>query len=190
MQVKELCSLIDSRREELYDLLCSLIRINSENFGSHGNEQACPAYVRDLCLELGLDTGAAIRPAPSYPNKKVVFYGSSITQGACASRPGNSYEAMVARRFGFDYVNLGFSGNAKGEDTMAAYIAGLDMDVFVYDYDHNAPTLEHLAKTHEPFFNIIREKRPDLPVVMISRPSSGWLSVETDEMRRDVVLQT
>lgn len=56
MQVKELCSLIDSRREELYDLLCSLIRINSENFGSHGNEQACPAYVRDLCLELGLDT--------------------------------------------------------------------------------------------------------------------------------------
>lgn len=51
-----LCNLIDSRKEELFDLLCKLIRIDSENFGSYGNEQACPAYIRDLCLELGLDT--------------------------------------------------------------------------------------------------------------------------------------
>lgn len=51
-----LCNLIDSRKEELYDLLCKLIRINSENFGAYGNEQACPAYIRDLCLELGMET--------------------------------------------------------------------------------------------------------------------------------------
>lgn len=61
---------------------------------------------------------------------------------------------------------------------------------FVMDYDHNAPTLEHLIETHEPFFKIIREKRPNLPVVMVSRPSSGWLSVEAEEMRRALGLVT
>ena len=51
-----LYQLIDQRKDELFDLLCRLIRINSENFGAYGNEQACPAYIRDLCLELGLET--------------------------------------------------------------------------------------------------------------------------------------
>ena len=47
---------IDQRQDELYDLLCQLIRINSENFGSHGNESECPAYIAELCRELGLET--------------------------------------------------------------------------------------------------------------------------------------
>lgn len=51
-----LWDLIDRNREELYELLCKLIQINSENFGSYGNEQACPAYIRDLCEALGLET--------------------------------------------------------------------------------------------------------------------------------------
>ena len=53
---------------------------------------------------------------------------------------------------------------------MSAYIASLPMSVFVLDYDHNAPTPEHLLKTHEPFYRIIRETQPDLPIIMISRP--------------------
>ena len=130
-----------------------------------------PMYSGVVSLHIGLAEGAQLLPPkPLKCDKKVVFYGSSITQGGCASRPGNSYEATVSRRFGFDYVNLGFSGNAKGEDAVANYIAGLSMDVFVYDYDHNAPNPEYLAATHEKLFRAVRQKHPDIPIVMMCRP--------------------
>ena len=87
-----------------------------------------------------------LKDAPEYRIKKpVVYYGSSITQGGCASKPGSSYESILSRRFDCDYINLGFSGTAKGEDEIVDYIKGLEMSVFVMDYDHNAPTTEHLA---------------------------------------------
>ena len=44
------------------------------------------------------------------------------------------------------------------------------MSCFVYDYDHNAPTLEHLENTHEKMFNTIRKAKPDLPILMLTRP--------------------
>ena len=105
-----------------------------------------PLYT-DVCeLYLGLEESAKVEAAPDYEIKvPVVYYGSSITQGGCASRPGTSYQAIISRRLNCDYVNLGFSGNAKGEPAIAEYIAGLEMSVFVYDYDHNAPNPEHLA---------------------------------------------
>ena len=56
MDIKNICSCIDERKEELYELLCSLIRINSENYGSYGNEKECALYIKKLCLELGLET--------------------------------------------------------------------------------------------------------------------------------------
>ena len=56
MDNQTLCSLIDSRQEELFDLLCKLVRINSENFGYRGNEQECPAYIASLCEAMGLET--------------------------------------------------------------------------------------------------------------------------------------
>ena len=74
-----------------------------------------------------------------------------------------AYQAIIARRLGCNYVNLGFSGSAKGEEEMAKYIAGLDMSVFVMDYDHNAPDAQHLLDTHGRFFKIIREKKPIYP---------------------------
>ncbi len=117
----------------------------------------------------------------------IVFYGSSITQGGCASRPGMSYANIISRHLDADFINLGFSGNAKGEDAMAEYIANLDMSVFVYDYDHNAPDVEHLKNTHERFFKIIREKHPDMPVIMVSRPKK-YLSEE--EVERKAVIYT
>ncbi|MBE6931650.1 MAG: M20 family metallopeptidase [Ruminococcaceae bacterium] len=54
--IKTLCARIDERKEELYALLCDLIHINSENFGSHGNEKECSEYIAGLCRELGLET--------------------------------------------------------------------------------------------------------------------------------------
>ena len=128
-----------------------------------------PLY-NDVCeLYLGLQEDAKVEAAPDYAIKTpIVYYGHSITQGGCASRPGTCYQARISRMLNCDYTNLGFSGNALGETTIAEYIAGLKMSVFVYDYDGNAPNPEHLQATHEPMFKIIREKNPTLPIVMIS----------------------
>ena len=142
---------------------------------------------------LGLQKDATLLPATPYTYQKpVVFYGSSITQGGCASRPGCQYSAILARQLDFDHINLGFSGNAKAEPAMIDYLANLDMSVLVMDYDHNAPSVEHLQNTHEKLFLAIREKQPDLPVIMISKPDFGIPAhtIETDTKRRDIVFNT
>lgn len=140
-------------------------------------------------LEIGLLPGAAPGAGSTYADPlPVVFYGSSITQGGCASRPGNDYAAMISRRLHCDILNLGFSGNAKGEPAMAEYIASLPMRAFVLDYDHNAPDAGHLRQTHEPFFQTIRTQQPELPVVFVTRPKPE-LSAEEVE-RRTIVFET
>ena len=159
--------------------------------GMHEYKIYLPLYAGLESLKIGLSEDATIEKAPPHKvEKPVLFYGSSITQGGCASRPSNCYTAQLAARVDAEQINLGFSGNAKGESNIAELIATLDLSCFVLDYDANAPTIEHLKNTHETFFKIIREKRPSLSVVMVSRPSSGWLSVEEDEQRRDIVMQT
>ena len=130
-----------------------------------------PLYSDVTELSIGLEEHATLLPPPRYARETpIVFYGSSITQGGCASRPGNAYPAMVARHFDSQHINLGFSGNAKGEVNMANHIASLSMSAFVLDYDHNAPSTEHLRATHEPFFKIIRKAHPTLPILILSRP--------------------
>ncbi len=130
-----------------------------------------PLYTGVTELYIGVDKGATLlAPDTEYCNTlPVVFYGSSITQGGCASRPGTCYQAFLSRKFNFDYINLGFSGNAKGEIAIAEYIADLPMSFFVYDYDHNS-TVEELAINHKRMFDIIRKKNPTLPILMMSRP--------------------
>jgi len=71
---------------------------------------------------------------------------------------------------------------------MADYINTLDMGAFVYDYDHNAPTVEHLAKTHKPFFERIREAHPDIPILMMTRPAEIYY--DDYKARREVVRAT
>ncbi|MBQ3095898.1 MAG: SGNH/GDSL hydrolase family protein [Clostridia bacterium] len=144
-----------------------------------------PLYNGVDALYIGLQEDAKLSGGTKYAyDRPVVYYGSSITQGGCASRPGNSYQGILSRMFNVDHINLGFSGSARGEICMADYIAGLDPLVFVLDYDHNAPTEEHLVNTHEVFFRRFRELRPDTPVVMASSAIPYW------ETRRAVVFRT
>ena len=138
---------------------------------------------------IGLDEKATVKKSAGYKHTKpIVFYGSSITQGACASRPGNSCVNMVARALQSNYINLAFTGNAKGEQEIAEYIAGLDMSVFVYDYDHNAPDAEHLEKTHQRMFHIIRRANPNLPIVLM--PAPCYAPDEKQKMRAAIVKKT
>ncbi len=148
-----------------------------------------PLYSNVDELYIGLQEGTALMEAKPYKNTKpIVYYGSSITQGGCASRPGMSYPAIVSRDFDYDYINLGFSGAALAEDEMIEYIKNLDMSVFVYDYDHNAPTTDHLERTHEKMFRLIREKQPFLPVIMMSRPK--LFLTDEEKVRRSIIEAT
>lgn len=148
-----------------------------------------PLYSGVKSLQIGLQQGAkAAAPSPYPVQLPMVYYGSSITQGGCASRPGNAYPSMISRQLGCDHVNLGFSGSARGEAVMAEYIAGLTMSAFVYDYDHNAPSLQHLQDTHEKMFQTIRSAQPELPIIMVSRPK--YRLTEEEIKRRDVIRTT
>ncbi len=148
-----------------------------------------PLYNRVSDVFVGVQKDCRLTAGEEYTNKnKVVYYGSSITQGGCASRPGNCYSHILSRRFDCDFLNLGFSGNAKGEDEMAQFIAGLPMDIFVYDYDYNTPSIEHLLNTHERMFKIIREKHPEIPVIMLSAPQ--YFQSEAFDERRKIIKTT
>ncbi len=141
-------------------------------------------------LSLGFAPGAEIRagrtPAISKP---IVFYGSSITQGGCAGKCGSCYTSIVSRRLDAAQVNLGFSGNARGEAEMARYIAGLEMSAFVLDYDHNAPQATYLQRTHEAFFRIVREAQPELPILILSMPDTDRRP-DISALRRGIIRRT
>ena len=148
-----------------------------------------PLYSNVKELYIGVQKNSVLKEASPYKNAKpLVYYGSSITQGGCASRPGMSYQAIISRRFDYDYINLGFSGNAKAEDTIVDYIKNLDMSMFIYDYDHNAPTVEHLENTHEKMFKAIRQAHPDLPIIMMSRPK--FKLTDQEEQRLEIIKTT
>lgn len=148
-----------------------------------------PLYCNVVGLYIGLDENARLERAEDYTfENPIVYYGSSITQGGCASKPGSSYQSIISRMFDVNYINLGFSGSCKGEDAMEEYIASLDMSVFVYDYDHNAPTASFLEETHEGFFKMFRQAKPDTPVIMMSRPK--YYLTEDDILRRDIIRKT
>ncbi|MDY3929741.1 MAG: SGNH/GDSL hydrolase family protein [Clostridia bacterium] len=130
-----------------------------------------PLYNAVEKVFIGIEDSAQLKSGEEYLHKvPVVFYGSSITQGGCVSRPGNLYASVLSRRMNFDFVNLGFSGSARGEDAIAEYISKLNMSIFVYDYDFNAPDAQHLRNTHYKMYKTIRNNNPDIPIVMASRP--------------------
>lgn len=130
-----------------------------------------PTYSHVLDVKIGLNKNAYVgKNTERYRKMKpVVFYGGSHVQGGCASSPSNCYPGFLSRWFNLDFYNLAFSGSALGEKEMAKYVAEMDMSIFVMDYDHNAPSPEYLRKTHYSFYKIIREKHPDIPIIMVSK---------------------
>ena len=140
-------------------------------------------------LFVGVRDGCGVSAPRAYAHPvPVVYYGSSITQGGCASRPGNSYQAMLTRALDCDHINLGFSGSARGEDAIVSYMAGLEMSAFVCDYDHNAPDPEHLRRTHLPLYRAVRATNPELPIILMTKPDHQH-EPETD-VRREIIRDT
>ena len=149
-----------------------------------------PTYSGFEELYIGLQESAFVGGGAKYAyDKPVLYYGSSITQGGCSSRPGTCYEAIISRKLNVDHVNLGFSGSGKGEPAMVEYISTLDPLIFVCDYDHNAPNAEHLESTHWNLYESFRAAHPTTPYVMITKPDfTKGHRLSTDEMKRRAVI--
>jgi hypothetical protein len=99
-----------------------------------------PLYNEVTSLKIYLDKDAKLYETGKYRDvKPILYYGSSIEQGGCASRPDCSFPAMISKWNDIDFINLGFSGNAKGESVIAEYLAKIDNSLFFMGYDANAP---------------------------------------------------
>ena len=115
----------------------------------------------------GVPKGSSIAKASPYPagqDKPVIFYGTSITQGGCASRPGMVHTAILGRILERPVLNLGFSGNGKMEPEMANLLAELDPAVYVLDCVPNMVAAE-ITERVEPFVRALRSRHPETPIL-------------------------
>jgi hypothetical protein len=128
-----------------------------------------PLYNGVSSVEIGLPPEhglAKADPRGEAAKKPLLFYGTSITQGGCASRPGMVHTAIVGRRLGREVVNLGFSGNGKMEPELATLLAELDPAVYILDCLPNLGPAE-TAERVEPFVKALRKARPDTPILLV-----------------------
>jgi len=127
-----------------------------------------PLYNGVSSVEIGVPEGHAVeRPAsrPEAARKPILFYGTSITQGGCASRPGMVHTAILGRRLDRSVINLGFSGNGKMEPEMADLLAELDPAIYVLDCLPNMVAAE-VEERVEPFVRKLRKAHPATAIVM------------------------
>lgn len=130
-----------------------------------------PLYQGVEELLIGVDPDAHILEAPAYASPQpVVIYGTSITQGGCATRPGMAYPNILSRSIPLEFINLGFSGNGKGEAEVARTIAEISNPaLLVLDYEANSGTVAEIASTLPAFIRILRERHPVVPIMVVSR---------------------
>jgi hypothetical protein len=125
-----------------------------------------PLYNGVKLVEVGVskDKSLSKLPCPS-PSHCIVFYGTSITQGACASRPGMAATAIISRGLGAPIINLGFSGNGNMEKEMAELLSELDPAIYVLDCLWNMSP-QQVSERVEPFITRLRETRPTTPIIL------------------------
>ena len=135
-----------------------------------------PLYNGIRKFELGIaptNTVTAAPPRKSGVVRPVVFYGTSITQGAAASRPGMSFVNIIGRRLDVPVVNLGFSGCGRMELEMSEHLARIDASCYVLDclWNMSVPWRKdgRVEENYEPFVRNLRRLRPDVPIVMAER---------------------
>ena len=145
--------------------------VTIETGGVHQYVLFFPLYNGVGSLNIHLDSSATLYEPDKYRNiPPILYYGNSIDQGGCASRSDCSYQAMLSKWTNIDFINLGFSGNCKGEPLIAEYLTGIDCSLLFMSYDGNAPSVEYLEQTHFPFYEIYRRVRKDVPIVFMSLP--------------------
>ena len=121
-------------------------------------------------LEIGTEEGHPVMPgetASPKTGRPIVMYGTSITQGGCVSRPGMLYTSIMSRALDREFINLGFSGNAKLDLDIARLMASVpDPALYIIACTENASE-EEFKERGEEFFRILRNAHPEVPVLFV-----------------------
>ena len=127
-------------------------------------------------LEIGVPPGASFTELAPRPAKPLVFYGTSITHGASASRPGMVHTAIIGRHFDVPVINLGFSGNGRMDAAVGDFLTGIDAAVYVIDCLPNMNPAQVLEKCG-PLVKQLRAKRPTTPIILVEdrRYTNDWI---------------
>ena len=145
----------------------------------HGYELVFPYNSVMKELYVGIDKNSSLQKGKPYRNiLPIVFYGSSLTHGFCASRPGNTFTAMISRKLNVDYINLGFSGACLAEEQMAQYLAGVKKSLLVCEYDYNESDISKFEENHIRFYKKIRSCNDDSPILFITKPIKSYMDNE------------
>ncbi|MEQ9407518.1 MAG: SGNH/GDSL hydrolase family protein [Fuerstiella sp.] len=141
-----------------------------------------PLYNGTRYLKIGVPSGSRFEPIAPRSVKPIVFYGTSITHGACASRPGMPHPAILGRRLDRPVINLGFSGNGKLESEVGQFLVELDPAVYVLDCLPNMGAAEVAART-EPMVRQLRKAHPKVPIVLAEDRTYAysWIRPSTQE---------
>ncbi len=124
-----------------------------------------PLYNGTTSLEIGVSAGAKITAALER-GRPFVVWGTSITQGGCASRPGMAYPAIMGRKLDMSHINLGFSGNGQMQPEVADFINELDAAAFILDCLPNMQP-ELVSVRTGPLVRRLREAHPETPIILV-----------------------
>jgi len=138
-----------------------------------------PTYNSVVNFSIGLAKGSKLAEAkPFTDSRAVIFYGHSATQGASASRSGNAYPNIVARQLNCEIYNYSFSAACRAEQATALQIAEnhkyKDVKAVVIDYNRNAQSLDEFSERYIPFYEIMRKRYPDKPIILVGAFESRY----------------
>ena len=129
-----------------------------------------PLYNSLKWIEIEVPEESNFKALPVYPEKPIVVYGTSIAQGACASRPGMAWTSILGRKLDRPMVNLGFSGNGMLEPEVLDYITQIDARLYVLDCLPNmtGPTMKDdtIRKRIANAVTMIQLRRPGTPILL------------------------
>ena len=145
-----------------------------------------PLYNGVEKLSVGVAPSAAFEPLAPRTDKPIVFYGTSITHGASASRPGMVHTAILGRRFDRSVINLGFSGNGRMDAAVGDLLVKIDAAIFVIDCLPNMAAAAVREKCI-PLVNQLRAARPATPIVLVEdrRYTNSWIQPKRDQDHSD-----
>jgi len=145
-----------------------------------------PLYNGIETLSIGVPPTAKFESLAPRAEKPIVFYGTSITHGASASRPGMVHSAILGRRLDRPVINLGFSGNGKMDASVGDYLTRIDAAVFVIDC---LPNMQPPLVTERtiPLVKQLRNARPDTPIILVEdrRFTNAWITPAKSQFHDD-----
>ena len=163
---------------------------DSDTYKTHGREYQLflPLYNEVEVLEIGINEGSFLNPLPIRKEKPVVAYGTSICQGACASRPGMAWTSILERRLERPVINLGFSGNGRLEPELIDLMCEIDAKLYILDCLPNlSPTRDDIYKLTVSAVRKLKEKRPDAAVLLTAH--IGYADKWTNHKGRTKVVE-